>query len=200
MLAMSSVFGLTGGVIAVVAYGFYFRQILKSQSTPNPSSWGIWSLAGLINAFTYFSVTGKDIWQSLIVMAVLLSTLTIFIYSFSKGKFTKISSIEIVVFILAIVIGIFWHITSDDRLSNLFLQGIYVISYVPTIFGVLRGSAKENLTSWTIIFMAYVFSTLSIIYGNHADWVAFVNPLVNGLLGTGFVISAIVYKSSFKSN
>lgn len=192
-------FGLLSGIIALVAYGFYFKQILKSQSTPNPASWLIWLVTGLINAFTYFSITHGNIPQTLIVLAVLFSTFTIFVYSLIKGKFTKISHIEIVIFALAIGIGIFWQTTSNDRAANLFLQGIYLVSYVPTVLGVLRGSARENPTSWSIILLAYVFSTLSVIYGPHEDWVAFANPLINGLLGTGSAVLAIFYSNSRKS-
>ena len=196
MIHLAAVLGLLSGIIALVAYGFYFKQILKSQSTPNPASWFIWVLTGIINAFTYFSVTNGNISQTLIVIAVLFSTTCIFLYSLVKGKFTKISRVEIIVLILAIAIGIFWRTTSDARISNLLLQGIYLISYIPTVMGVLRGSAKENPTSWSIILGAYVFSTLSVIYGPHADWVAFANPLVNGLLGTGSAVTAILYSNN----
>lgn len=197
-MGLSSIFGLLSGGIALVAYGFYFAQILKSQSTPNPASWLIWLLTGVINAFTYFSVTNGNIPQTFIVVAVLFSTFCIFLYSLWKGRFTKISRIEIISLLLAIAIGIFWQTTSDARTSNLLLQAIYLISYIPTVLGVLRGSARENPTSWSIILVAYIFATLSVVYGPHADWVAFANPLVNGLLGTGSAVAAILYSNSRK--
>ncbi len=188
------IFGLSAGVIAIIAYGFYFKQLLKSESTPNPASWAIWLLAGLINTFTYFSITNQNIWQSLIVIVVLFSTLVIFLYSLWKGKFTKVSKVEVTIFVSALLVGIFWQTTANYRVANILLQLIYLLSYIPTIIGIFSAKAKENPTSWTIILFGYVFSTLSICFGPHSDWVSFLNPVVNGLLGTGLVVFAIVYK------
>ena len=191
----SFIFGLLSGFIAIFAYGFYFKQILAGQSTPNPASWGIWLTAGVLNAITYFAVTEGNIWQSMIVLAVAFSTGLIFVYSLFRGKFTRVSTVEIIALVLALAIGIFWQLTSDDRLSNLFLQGVYIISFIPTIIGIASGKARENHVSWSVVFVAYVFAALSVAFGSHPDWVAFVNPLVNGVLCTGIVIALILYKN-----
>src|SRR5205823_3932209 len=121
-------------------------------------------------------------------IAVLASTFTIFVYSLWKGKFTKVSALEQIVFVLAVLIGIFWQTTANARISNLLLQGIYLVSYVPTVAAIYRGRAKESPVPWSIVLIAYVFSALSIVFGPHADWIVFLNPLINGLLGTGLTV------------
>lgn len=190
---ISYFFGLIAGLTALIAYGLYFKQTLKGQSTPNPSTWVIWLLVGIINAFTYFSVTGNNLWQSFVVIAVTFSVSVIFVYSLFKKKFSRISKTEIVMFILAIAIGVFWQITSNDRVANLLLQGIYVISYIPTILGIIKCTGKEYYAAWTVAFIAYLFSTISIISGHLTDWVALIHPIVNGLLGNGIVVGLVVY-------
>jgi hypothetical protein len=191
---ISYIFGLIAGIAALITYGLYFKQILKGQSTPNPSTWVIWLLIGIINAITYFSVTNNNLWQSFIVFAVTFSVCIVFIYSLFKGKFSKISKTEIIVFIIAITIGIFWQITSNDRISNLLLQGIYIISYIPTINGIIKKTCKEYYVSWIGAFIAYLFSTISVGFDPKVDWIAFVHPIVNGLLGNGIVAGLIIYK------
>jgi hypothetical protein len=191
---VSYTFGLLAGIIALIAYGLYFKQTLGGKSTPNPATWAIWLLVGIINTITYFSVTGNNIWQSLIVIAVTFSVSIVFVYSLFRGKFSKISSMEIAIFILAVAIGIFWQITANDRISNLLLQGIYVISYIPTIFGIIRGTGKEHYVAWAAAFVAYLFSTASVGFDPSVDWIAFVHPIVNGLLGNGFIVALVIWK------
>ena len=197
---VSYLFGLIAGIIALITYGLYFRQTLKGQSTPNPSTWAIWLLVGIINSITYFSITNNNLWQSFIVIAVTFSVFIVFIYSLFKGKFSRISKIEIIVFILAIAILIFWQMTSNDRVSNLLLQAVYVVSYVPTVSGIIKGTGKEHYVAWIAAFIAYLFSTISIGFDPQVDWVAFVHPIVNGLLGNGVIVGLTLYKKSKNKN
>ena len=197
---VSYLFGLIAGIIALITYGLYFRQTLKGQSTPNPSTWAIWLLVGIINSITYFSITNNNLWQSFIVIAVTFSVFIVFIYSLFKGKFSRISKIEIIVFILAIAILIFWQMTSNDRVSNLLLQAVYVVSYVPTVSGIIKGTGKEHYVAWIAAFIAYLFSTISIGFDPQVDWIAFVHPIVNGLLGNGAIVGLTLYKKSKNKN
>lgn len=192
-MTISNFFGLAAGMAALVTYGLYLKQTLKGESTPNPSTWAIWLLIGIINTATYFTVTQGSLWQSFIVAAVTFSVSVVFIYSLFRGKFSAISKIEIAMFVLAIIIGIFWRVTANDRAANLLLQAIYVISYLPTFAGIIKLTAKEHYTAWVVAFIAYVFSVISVATGRQADWVAYVHPIVNGLIGNGLVVVFIFY-------
>lgn len=194
-MILSNIFGVIAGVTALIAYGYYFKQAVRGQSTPNPSTWLIWFIAGVINTFTYFVVVGGNIWQSLFVIAVSFSVLIILVYALYKGRFTKIKSLEIIIFLIALGIGIFWQITANDRISNLLLQGIYVISYIPTVTGLIKGSGKEHYVSWLTAVISYTFATLSLIVNNPGDWIAFVSPVVNGILGNGLIVLLILQQN-----
>jgi hypothetical protein len=189
-MGLSSSFGLIAGLFVLLAYGIYFKQILKGQSKPNPSTWGIWLLAGLINTITHFAIT-EDIWQSLITFAATFSLLIIFGYSLLKGKFSKVSRIEVVTFFLAIVIAIFWQITSNERISNLILQSIYVLSFVPTVNGLVVKKVKEHYFAWVIASVSYVFALISLLGAAQSDWIAYINILI-GILGNGLVALIII--------
>ena len=191
-MILSSIFGTLAGIAALVAYGFYFKQAVKGQSTPNPSTWLIWFIAGIINTFTYFTVVGGNIWQSLFVIAITFSVFIILAYSLIKGKFTKFKTLEAVIFIMALGIGFFWQVTDNDRIANLLLQGIYVISYIPTIAGLIKGTGKEHYMSWIVAAISYSFATVALITNYPGDWIAFVCPVVNGVIGNSFVAALIL--------
>lgn len=191
---LSQFFGLLAGLTALLTYFFYFKQVLKNKSTPNPATWVVWVVVGLINVLTYFAVTGDNWWQSFIVIAVFFCMTGVFIYSIFKGKLSRLSSVGIVSLILVIIIGVFWQVTANDRIANLLLQGIYLISYIPTGVGILRGTVKEHHTAWIIAFTAYVFSVFSVYTGPPADWVAYAHPVINGLLCNGAIVLLMFYR------
>jgi hypothetical protein len=197
---ISDFLGLISGIVAVIAYGLYFLQTVKGRSTPNPSTWAIWVLIGIINSLTYFSLIADNWWQALVVLAAATFSLITFVYSLFRGKFSKISKIEIVVFILAIIIGVFWRLTANDRLANLFLQMIFVLSYIPTISGLIKGSAKESYVAWVVACVAYLLSAITVASNPAADWIALIFPLVNGVLGNGSIAVLTIYKQRSKHN
>ena len=184
---LSQILGGLSGLMLIAAYVLYFKQTLKGESKPNPSSWAIWLVAGLINAFTYFAVVEGNVWQSLCVSMEALGVVTVFGYALVRGKFSQVSMVEILCFLLAVGVGIFWQVTSDDRIANLLLQSIYVISFVPTVSGLMTGRTKEHAASWSVAVIAYFLSTLSLMLDYSGDWIAFVHPVVNGLIGNGLI-------------
>lgn len=191
----SYIFGLLAGATSLITYLLYFKQILKGQSTPNPSTWLIWVLIGIINAFTFFTIVHEHWWQSCIVIVGAASVFIIFVYSALKGKFSKISHTEIVIFILAIIIGLYWQLTSNDRLANLLLQFIYVISFVPTITAIIKGRTKEYAIAWIIGAVAHIFATVSLLAESQTDWVPLVHTVLNGIIANSLIVVLIIIKS-----
>ena len=198
-MTLSQTFGLLSGLIALLGYAFYFRQMAKGESTPNPASWGIFFLAGVINTFTYLTVVKGNIWQTLFIIVITICLFCVLVYSLFKGRFTKVKSLEVLIFLMAIGIGIFWQISDNARLANLLLQVIYVIAYIPTFVGLIRGTAKENYVAWLTCVVAYTFATLALLVDFPEDWIAFVSPVVNGILGNGIVVLLIVLASKKSS-
>jgi hypothetical protein len=191
-MTLPQIFALLAALTMLLAYGLYFRQMAKGQSTPNPSSWLIFFLAGVINTLTYFTVVQGNIWQSLFTIVVTLCLLGVLIYSLFKGKFTQIKSLEIVIFLLALGIGVFWQITDNARLSNLLLQVIYVIAYIPTYVDIVKRRTKENYLAWLFDVIAYSFATLVLIVDVPNDWIAFVSPILNGIMCNALVVILII--------
>jgi cation transport ATPase len=193
---LSSFFGVLSALTLLLAYWFYIKQTQKGQSTPNPSSWGIWLLVGMINCITYFYIV-SSIWESFLAFAYTFCVAIVFIYALKKGKFSKITNLEIIIFILTLIIIIFWRVTANNSIANLLLQVIYVLAYIPTIGGLLKGYSKEYPLSWTTSVIAYGFSIISIALNFNGNWVSIVFPLINGVLGNGLVV-VLIYHNKFK--
>ncbi len=76
----------------------------------------------------YFVVVNEDLYKGSVAVVVALGLCAVAIYALKKGKFAKFSSVDTVVLCMAIAVGIFWQISSNDRTTNLLLQ---VILFIP---------------------------------------------------------------------
>ncbi|MFT6361432.1 MAG: hypothetical protein ACJA2Z_000423 [Candidatus Paceibacteria bacterium] len=115
----------------------------------------------------------------------------------TKGKFSKLKRIDIFSFSAALIVGVFWQVTGDAFLSQIALQIIIIIAYMPTLIGLDKGHAKENPLSWLIVVLAYVFLMISILIEYQGNWIELLFPLVNGLIGNGLVAYFAIKKRRF---
>ena len=184
---MSQLFVIIGNLLMVAVLVTYFKQVKEGTSIPNPSTWLLWVVVSLMNAVSYFLVVQENLWQSMYVLVATTGLTVIFIYSVMKGKFGKIGTMEKISFVLALAVGILWKTTGSADLANLSLQVIFVISFIPTIHGLLTHKLKEKGLPWNLAVASYAFITAGILTSESYRWIALVYPIVNGILGNGSV-------------
>jgi hypothetical protein len=192
---MVEMLSIAGGLIEIAAFYFYFRSVAANTSTPNIATWLIWLVIFLMNTITYFMVARGNWWQSLVTIVAAGGVFFIFLYSLFRGKFAKVGAMEITCLTAALIIGIVWKTTEDAVLANLLLQFIYVISFLPMIIGLARGTLRERVLPWALAFSAYVPTIIIIIINwSSSDWVGLVHPIVNGVMGNGAIILLVLLK------
>lgn len=188
---------IIGGLFYIGALVTYLRSVSKNTSIPNTATWLIWLVIFSMNTATYFMVTHKNLWQSLITIVATTGVFSIFLYSLFKGKFAKIGLIEIICLVIAFIVGIIWKITHDPILANLLLQFIYAISFMPMIIGLAKGKIRETAIPWLLAFSAYVPTIIIIIINwETVSWVGLVHPIVNGIMGNGAIILLAIVKNN----
>ncbi|PIR86659.1 MAG: hypothetical protein COU11_04070 [Candidatus Harrisonbacteria bacterium CG10_big_fil_rev_8_21_14_0_10_49_15] len=183
---MSDALAYTAAVGLAVCIISYFCQVLRGDSTPNTTTWLIWSVVMTINSLTYIEVAGSI--KALSSLTTNAGIIAIFIYSLLKGKFTKVSRTDVACLALASMVGAVWQITDSAKIATVALQIVFVISFWPTINGLLKRRAREHPLNWDIAVVAYACLIASILLdwqGQH--WTAIAFPLVNGIIGNGSV-------------
>ncbi|MFZ2150527.1 MAG: hypothetical protein WAZ12_01875 [Candidatus Absconditicoccaceae bacterium] len=184
---MSTILGIFAGLLLLVSGTFILIQVKKGLSTPNLTTWLINLCVGTINAFTFYEVVNSNIYQSLIMFMSLFTLIVIFFYTMSKGKFAKLNQLDIILFILAIFVGVVWKLT-DDRLANLLVQIVIFIANSATIIGLWQKKLREYYVSWIFAVSAYIVAITSIMLSSNQDWLAYFGPILNGVIGNGLVL------------
>ncbi len=174
----------------------YLIKTTQGLITPNPITFGVRSIVSVMNLVTYFLTTGKDPFKSSVTFASTVGLITILIYSFWRGKFSKVNWFDITSGIIAFMVAILWKFSNDPVIANLCLQSAMLIAFVPAVRGVLAGIAREQVLPWAIATFAYTMMTVALFFDRGTTWQQLVHPIFVGILGNGGLMLAVVYRNS----
>ncbi len=191
---MTTALQIIASILPIAVCITYLRQVSRGESTPNPSTWVIWFIVTGINTVTYFQVVNSDYFKTSIVFTVFLSMGATMAYSFFKGKFAKLAKLDMSILTLSIIIGIFWWITKNADIASLLLQIIIFTSYLPTAVGLIKNRLKEKHLPWTLIVIAYILQTISLLMNYDGNLYQLFLPTINGIIGNGLILTIILYK------
>lgn len=190
---LSDILALSASGVVFIVYATYLYQVIKGDSTPNPATWTIWLTVSVLNAITFVQVA--DTWyQGMISITMTVFVACLFLYSWKQGKFTPLQKLEKGVLILTGVFGLIWLGTGNETLANLLLQISLLFSFWPTLQGLWRNQAKEKPLPWLLAVVAYGMIITSMLISFKGNYVAFVYPLVNGVIGNGSVAILAIIK------
>ncbi len=182
---MTEIISIVASIFNLLSGGFYFKQLIKKESIPNPATWIIWFVITILNTATYFLVVKGNFWVSLASAVLAFGISIIFITALIKGRFSPLRTVEIISLILAIGIGIFWKVSGNPLIANIALQVIFLISFYPTAHALLTGVAREKSLPWFFAATSYLLQIINVML-NPVTLFALVFPIVN-LIGNGGV-------------
>jgi hypothetical protein len=195
---MIQAIAIIAGLLNVFSGASYLRQVLRNESTPNPATWLIWLVVTLLNSSTYFFVVSGNVWIWLASVATTVMVFAIFIIAISKRKFTRLGKVEMISLFIAVCVGIFWRLTGNASVSNLALQVIFIISFIPTIYGILYKGALERPLPWFLAVVSYILQITN-VFLTSVSLVALGFPVVN-LMGQGIIGSLVWIKNKKDKN
>ena len=147
--------GITAGVIHVVAFIIYNKQISQEASVPNAATWTLWTFLTVLNATSYAVMSG-DIVKSILPAVSSLACILTFLFSLYKGKLSRIDPWDGIALVIGVVSGLAWWWYHSATYANLILQLAIAISFVPTYRGVWKNPAVERALPWYLWSFAYI--------------------------------------------
>lgn len=161
----------------------YIYLIIKSRIQPSLAMWVFFTLAVGMSLATYLKsgefALSDNILNSADLVMVSMVALTILL----KGdRVSRFNSFDLVLLLLVILIFIFWIFTMEHTISNILIQLILVIAYIPVIRRMLAARKNtEPFSVWIALMIAPVFSLIS-SQGELASVYAFRAIACTGLL------------------
>ena len=159
---LAKALAIIAGLMHVIAFAIYNRQMLKKDSEPNIATWTIWSFLTVINFRSYEKMSG-DMVKSILPTASSIACIITFLYTLYKGKFEKVDIYDLLAIPIGIIAGVFYFYYSLAMYANLILQFAVLISFWPTWRGVWKDPKKEKSLPWIIWTSAYTLQ-IGVVY------------------------------------
>ncbi len=141
--------------VSLVAFFFYFKNIIYGQTKPNLVSWFIWMLAPFIGVFFQLKAGG-----GLAALPVFLAgagSLLVIIFSFrNKNAYWKLTRLDIICGILSLTALVFYIYTHNLSISILFAILSDGLAFIPTFIK----SWKSPETETNSVYFADIFNNI----------------------------------------
>ena len=154
--------GIAAGVLQLVAFGIYNKQIFQGTSVPNTATWTLWVFLTVLNASSYAAMTA-DLAKYILPVASALATIGTFGYSLFAGKFKRMDFWDWLVLAIGAMAGVVWWWYQSATYANLIVVAAVAVSFIPLYRGVWKNPAIEKSLPWYIWTTAYALVTLVVV-------------------------------------
>ncbi|MFH1404544.1 MAG: hypothetical protein ABIH21_00405 [Patescibacteria group bacterium] len=188
---MEHVLSIIADILLLATCPLYFFQVYRGMSIPNPATCVIVLIVSSLNAGSYFFVADSDLMQSSIAIVHAFNSTVILIYAFGWGKVGPLESMSKITLVLAFAAGILWWFTKDPVLTNLIIQVVFFMAFIPAMTGVVQGHLKEAPFAWCVGIVAYIFMISSVLVSDKWGWEMLVYPIVSGVFRNFCMLTAM---------
>jgi len=168
------------GLLHILAFALYNRQMLQGTSQPNTATWTLWTFLTVLNVSSYAVMSGDWV-KTILPLASSIACIFTFFFSLFKGKLSKVDPWDGLALGIGVISGLVWRHYKSATYANLILQASVAVSFVPTYRGVWKNPLKEKTLPWYIWSSAYILSIAVITLrwkGQYQDLVYPINCLI----------------------
>lgn len=171
-------FGASAGVLNIMGFIAYNKQVLRGTSHPNSTTWILWLFINILNASSY-SVMSGDWTKSILPLANALACTMTFLFSLCKGKLSKIDLWDGLALSIGMISILIWYYCKSATYANLALQASYVVSFLPTARCVWKNPATEKILPWCLWSLAFAFNIIAILLRWKGHYQDLAYPVIN---------------------
>jgi hypothetical protein len=183
---MLQIAGYISGLLSVISYFPYIRDILKLTTKPERASWLIWSFLGSI---AFFSQLAKGASDSLWLTGVqTFGVLIVFLLSIKFG-YGGLRKLDIFSLIGAGFGLILWYLTNEPATALFIVIAIDAIGGFLTAIKSYREPESETLITWVLSGIAGVFAAIAV---GSIDFILLSYPIYIFLINFAVVLAIIL--------
>ncbi len=186
---MSLTLNILAGTCTVLGFVPYIAAITRGQTRPNPASWFIWLVVGLVIFFSYSAAGGTAAlgyaagasFGQVIVCALII-----------KYGLGKLGTTEWICIAGALLSLLLWVVTSSPYLPHVLIVLMDCFAWLPTFRKTLLDPGSEDLPAWILWALGAVCT-----FFNITDW-SFFNVLFPVyILTTNTLIALLLVRHFF---
>lgn len=158
-MSILPVAGTIAGIITLVAYYPYIRDIFKGTTKPVRATWFIWSVLSVIALTSQIASGGR--WSVVMTVAQMLGVTTVFILSIKRG-YGGLGKKEIISLIVAALGLGLWVVTNQPLLALLCVVIVDAAGSWLTVFKAYKDPGSETLSTWIMDCISSIFALVAI--------------------------------------
>ena len=151
--------GIIAGIVTLIAYVPYLRDIFKGTTKPVRATWFIWTVLSGIALTSQLASGGR--WSVVMTAAQMLGTTLIFVLSIKRGYggLDKQEGISLVVAVLGLAL---WLVTDKPLLALLCVVVVDAAGSWLTVFKSYKDPGSETLSTWILDCVSSLFALAAI--------------------------------------
>lgn len=185
---MLQTLGLISGVLSVITYLPYLRDIFKLKTKPERATWFIWSV---LSGIAFFSQMAKGATDSLWLVGVqAIGVVVIFLLSirFGVGGFVRRGIIALIAAGIGLIL---WFYTNEAAFALLIAIAIDAIGGLLTVLKAYRDPESETLSTWVLSGTAGIFAAFAV---GSLDYILLAFPVYVVLINYAVAVAMILGK------
>jgi len=196
MIEVSLLFSILSGIFIFWGYFVYNEDIFRDVSSPNVTTWGIWTTTSLINTTSYFSMT-TDFFKVIVPLIEIIACLFTFLYALShKKNIASISTTDIFTLIIGTISIFVWWLFRSATFANMIVQIAFIAGFAATYTSTWNNPNSEKAFPWILFSFSYAFLLITVIL----RWSRTIPELVFPILGTAThfgLVFLIIFRTKF---
>ncbi len=149
---MAGYVALVASAVLIFGNFTYIKGIMRGTVTPTKSTWIIFTIVTGLNVASFLT-NSFDLVSGAYGITDFFLSLMILVFALMYSRKSKVSfkSFEKYYLAGAAICVLFWVMSDNPFQTNLLVQTLIIIGYVPTIHSMLSTkSSSESMTSWAI--------------------------------------------------
>ncbi len=156
---MNQLFGYISGILVILSFVPYIKDIFKNTTKPERASWLIWAILGLV---IFFAQLAKGASNSLwFTGAQVLGDLTVFILAIKYGVGGLIKRDIIALFAAGLGL-VLWYLTSEAAVALFIAIAIDATGLFLTVVKSYEKPSTETMSAWVLTGLAGLFAIFSV--------------------------------------
>ncbi len=184
---MRDYIGLAAGLIGVMGYVPYVRDIARRAARPDRASWGIWSVQYVLLFGTQLAGhAAAALWlPGLQLLGVLV--VAVLSVKYGEGRFTRRTALLLAGVGLALAL---WYVTRNGTVALCLSLAIETAGIVPTAYKAYKDPASETLTMWLSVVLAALLGVAAVQPG--ASLALYIYPVTLAIINMSVVAAQLL--------